>query len=71
MDENKEEYRKVSIIIPVFNEKETLLDIIRQVAAVELPLEKEIVLIDDYSTDGSREMIADGVVEDGFSLQKV
>ncbi len=48
---------KLSIVIPVYNEKNTILEILRRVAAVELPLEKEIILVDDYSTDGSREII--------------
>ena len=38
---------KLSIIIPVFNEKETIKEIVRQVEAVALPLEKEIMIIDD------------------------
>jgi glycosyltransferase involved in cell wall biosynthesis len=46
---------KVSIIMPVFNEKNTLLDILAKVEAVHL--DKEIVLVDDGSTDGSREIL--------------
>jgi glycosyltransferase involved in cell wall biosynthesis len=71
MVESSEVFRKVSIIIPVFNEQETLLNIIRQVAGVDLPLEKEIVIIDDCSSDGSRELIENTIKEDGFTLRKV
>ena len=47
---------KVSIIIPVFNEIETLDKILEKVeAALFCGLEKEIILVDDMSTDGSRE----------------
>ena len=46
---------KLSIVIPIFNEQETLAEIVRRVAAVDLP--KEIVLVDDFSTDGSRELV--------------
>jgi glycosyltransferase involved in cell wall biosynthesis len=46
---------KVSIIMPVFNEKATLLAILEKVEAVHL--DKEIILVDDGSTDGSREML--------------
>ena len=46
---------KVSIIMPVYNEKATLLTILEKVEAV--PLDKEIVLVDDGSTDGSREAL--------------
>lgn len=48
---------KLSIIIPVYNENETLIDIINQVQGVSLEgIEKEIILIDDASTDGTREV---------------
>jgi glycosyltransferase involved in cell wall biosynthesis len=45
----------LSIIIPIYNEARTLKEIVRRVAAVDLP--KEIVLVDDFSTDGSRDMV--------------
>jgi len=47
---------KLSIIIPVYNEKLTIAEIIRQVRAV--PLEKEIIIVDDGSTDGTRDILA-------------
>lgn len=46
---------KLSIIIPAYNEKETIREIIKQVSEVKIP--KEIILIDDYSTDGTREIL--------------
>ncbi|MBT7169853.1 glycosyltransferase family 2 protein [Candidatus Woesearchaeota archaeon] len=46
---------KLSIIIPVYNEKETIKEIIKQVSEVKIP--KEIILIDDHSTDGTREIL--------------
>jgi len=46
---------KVSIVMPVFNEKNTIGVILDQVKAV--PLTKEIVVIDDCSTDGTREFL--------------
>jgi len=48
---------KLSIIIPVYNEKNTVNKIIQQVQNVELDMEKEIILIDDGSTDGTREIL--------------
>ncbi|KAB2891964.1 MAG: glycosyltransferase family 2 protein [Desulfobulbaceae bacterium] len=48
---------KLSIIIPVYNEIDTLYALIARVQSVELPLDKEIVLVDDASTDGTRELI--------------
>lgn len=48
--------KKISILLPVYNEKNSLLKILEQVEAVDFGLEKEIILIDDYSTDGTREL---------------
>jgi glycosyltransferase involved in cell wall biosynthesis len=46
--------------MPVYNEHETLSEILGQVRAVELPgLEKEILVVDDGSTDGSRDILAE------------
>ena len=47
---------KLSIIIPVFNEVKTLEEILKRVKN-QTHIDKEIILIDDYSTDGSRELI--------------
>ncbi len=48
---------KVSIVIPCFNEKNTISEILEKVLAVNLEVEKEIILIDDCSTDGTREYL--------------
>ena len=45
----------LSVIIPVYNEVETLDEIMLAVSAI--PVEKEIILVDDGSTDGSREKL--------------
>lgn len=50
----------ISVVIPIYNEKETLHTIIERVRAVaQLPL-KEIILVDDYSTDGTRALLEEG-----------
>lgn len=46
---------KLSVVIPVYNEKDTILKIFEEVKAVNL--EKEIILVDDFSTDGTREIL--------------
>jgi len=48
---------KLSIIIPVFNEKNTILEIIKQVESVDLPVVKEMVIVDDCSTDGTADIL--------------
>lgn len=51
---------KLSIIMPVFNERQTLREILSQVRAVDLgDIEKEIIIVDDGSTDGSRDILAE------------
>src|SRR3989454_3097117 len=47
----------VSVIIPVYNERTTIEEIILRVQNVEL--DKEIVIVDDASTDGTRAFLAD------------
>lgn len=49
--------KTLSIIIPCYNEKSTLHDILARVEASPIELTKEIILVDDGSTDGTREMI--------------
>ena len=46
---------KLSIVIPVYNEKKTLSELVSRVEAVNL--EKEIIIIDDASTDGTRDLL--------------
>jgi len=51
---------KLSIVIPVYNEKKYIQEIVRRVKEVRLPgIDKEIIIIDDYSSDGSRQLIQD------------
>jgi glycosyltransferase involved in cell wall biosynthesis len=46
---------KLSVIMPVYNERDTIQEIIRRVQAVEI--EKEILCVDDFSTDGTRQIL--------------
>lgn len=48
---------KLSVIIPVFNEKNTIEEIIRRVQTAEVGLEKEIIVVDDASEDGTRQIL--------------
>ena len=58
---------KISIVIPCFNEKNTILDIIEKVKKESI-YEKEIIVIDDYSTDGTREILEKTSSQDNFKL---
>jgi glycosyltransferase involved in cell wall biosynthesis len=51
--------RKLSVIVPVFNERNTLVEIVRRMRAVDLPeaIEREIIVVDDGSTDGTRDVL--------------
>jgi glycosyltransferase involved in cell wall biosynthesis len=53
----------LSVVIPVYNELQTLKEIVRRVASV--PLDKELVLVDDCSTDGSRDILKE-IAEKGL-----
>jgi glycosyltransferase involved in cell wall biosynthesis len=57
-------YMKLSVIIPVFNEVNTITEIIERVKKV--PYDREIVVVDDASTDGTREMLKQH--EDGIKV---
>jgi len=46
---------KVSVLVPCYNERDTIEEILRRIRAV--PVEKEIVVVDDCSTDGTREWL--------------
>lgn len=49
--------KKLSVIIPIYNEKNTLRKIISRVEKSPVDLEKEIILVDDFSTDGTRDAL--------------
>src|SRR5689334_10947742 len=52
--------RRLSVVIPVYNEAATVAEILRRVlAAPTLGLEREIIVVDDGSTDGTREILGE------------
>jgi glycosyltransferase involved in cell wall biosynthesis len=53
-------FRSVSVIVPVFNERNTVTEIVRRMRAVKLPLdlELEVVVVDDGSSDGTDKVLA-------------
>jgi glycosyltransferase involved in cell wall biosynthesis len=48
---------KASVIVPCFNERETINELLDRVVAA--PVDKEIIVVDDYSTDGTRELLVE------------
>jgi glycosyltransferase involved in cell wall biosynthesis len=56
----------LSVVMPVYNERETIQEIIRRVLAV--PLRIELIVVDDGSKDGTRDILAELVRELQFKL---
>ena len=54
---------KLSVIIPAYNERNTLAECLARVVAALPALEKEIIIVDDFSTDGTREWLARNVCD--------
>jgi len=50
--------RKLSIVIPAYNEEATIAAVLARVHAVPLPIAREVIVVDDGSTDGTRARIA-------------
>jgi len=54
-ESGKAHYMKISVVIPVYNERQTIVTVLDRVKAV--PIDKEIIVVDDFSTDGTRELL--------------
>lgn len=46
---------RASVVIPCFNERSTIIELLDRVQAV--PVDKEVIVVDDFSTDGSRALL--------------
>lgn len=58
------ESRSITVVMPVYNEKATLRHALERLLAVDMPLDTEVLVVDDGSTDGCLDTIAD-MVDDG------
>jgi glycosyltransferase involved in cell wall biosynthesis len=57
---------KLSVVMPVYNERATLREVVAKVLAV--PLEIELLCVDDASTDGSRDILA-GLAQEHYQMR--
>jgi glycosyltransferase involved in cell wall biosynthesis len=51
-------YRLLSVVVPVYNERTTVGEIIRRMRLVDLPIDCEIIVVDDGSSDGTDKILA-------------
>src|SRR6516165_2638500 len=51
------EYRSLTVIMPVLNERATVAEVIRRMRAVELPVTLQVIVVDDGSSDGSDKVL--------------
>ena len=56
----------LSVVVPVYNERQTLAACLERIAAVAI--DKEIIIVDDGSTDGTREILAEYVNRPGYKV---
>ena len=52
------EYRTMTVIVPVYNERSTVAEIIRRVRAADVPVVVDVVVVDDGSTDGTDQVLS-------------
>ena len=60
----------LSIVVPVFNEEATVRAVIERLLSIDLPVEREIVVVNDGSTDGTRRVL-DALPPTGDTLRIV
>ncbi len=51
------QFHTLSVIVPVYNERKTVMKLLQDVARQPLSLHKELIIVDDCSTDGTREFL--------------
>ena len=57
---------KLSVVMPVYNESKTIREIVRRV--LDVPIEKELLIVDDGSTDGTRDILRELDGKDGIRV---
>lgn len=51
-------YNLLSVIVPVYNERVTVAEVIRRIRAVEVPVAVEVIVVDDGSSDGTDKVLS-------------
>lgn len=64
-------FRTLSIIVPVYNEAKTIERVIETVFAADVTLAREVIVVDDFSTDGTREILPKLKATAGNSLKVI
>jgi glycosyltransferase involved in cell wall biosynthesis len=65
-DQKIPQFHTLSIIIPVYNERKTVMQLLQQVAQQPVALHKELIIVDDCSTDGTREFLQQADLENAL-----
>ena len=52
------QFSLLSVIVPVFNERSTVAEVLRRVQAVDIPVDIEVIVVDDGSSDGTDKVLA-------------
>lgn len=57
----KNNFRKLSILIPAYNEQETIVVLLDKVKSIKIPFEKDIIIIDNNSKDNTNKLVSDWI----------
>ncbi|MEI7880378.1 MAG: glycosyltransferase family 2 protein [bacterium] len=53
---------KLSVVIPVYNEAATIIELLKLVTSIDVGMDKEVIIVDDYSGDGTRDVLKQAAV---------
>ncbi len=65
-EEHKQTALTVTVVIPVYNERDTIIEIVRRVQAAQM--HSEIIIVDDFSLDGTRRLLLELAQEKGIEV---
>ncbi len=51
-------YQSLSVIVPVYNEQRTVAEIIRRIRSMTVPLDLQVIVVNDGSSDGTDKVLA-------------